>query len=170
MGLQDALRTLGDRLLLGAGTGAAPVWQAGAIPYMVVKGQVVFLLITSRRTGRWIFPKGGIIEGMTPWDAAAYEAFEEAGIEGEIERTPIGSYRAVKLSGIRRVLLVVDMYPMRVTRQLDEWPESAKRHRHWAILPEARRLLADARLAEVAAHLSRREVANVQPAMGLSTQ
>ena len=34
--------------------------QSGALPYAIVNDRVVFLLVTSRRTGRWIFPKGSI--------------------------------------------------------------------------------------------------------------
>jgi len=35
----------------------------------------VFLLVTSRRTGRWIFPKGRLSEGMEPWQSAEREAY-----------------------------------------------------------------------------------------------
>ena len=159
MQVQDWFRNLGDRLYLGASS-APGQHQAGAIPYTLVNGQPVFLIITSRRTGRWIFPKGQEIDGRTPWEVAAYEAMEEAGVEGEIETTPIGSYRTVKMVGIRRTPIRVDMYPLPVTRQLDDWPEKGKRHRHWVILPEAKRLLSDPRLAELAARLSRRLAPN----------
>jgi hypothetical protein len=50
----------------------------------------------------------------------------------------------------------VAMYPLRMTRQLDEWPEKGSRHRHWAILPEARRLLSDPVLVELAGKLAKR--------------
>ena len=55
--------------------------QSGCIPYALVGGQAVFLLITSRRSGRWVFPKGSHMDGKTPWDSAAQEAYEEAGVE-----------------------------------------------------------------------------------------
>jgi 8-oxo-dGTP pyrophosphatase MutT (NUDIX family) len=139
-----------------------PVHQAGAIPYTVVRGQVVFLLITSRRSGRWIFPKGEPIEGLTPWETAAHEAFEEAGVEGEIAREPIGTYRTTKTLSLRRKVIEVDLFPLRVTRQAEEWPEKGYRHRHWAILPEAKRLLSDKRLADIATRLSRRVLAAPQ--------
>ncbi len=66
--------------------------QFGALPYKIVDGQVVVLLITSRGRGKWIFPKGRQMEGKTPWESAELEAYEEAGVVGEIETTPIGSY------------------------------------------------------------------------------
>ena len=36
----------------------APTRQAGAVPYRVTDKGVSVLLVTSRRTGRWVFPKG----------------------------------------------------------------------------------------------------------------
>lgn len=123
--------------------------QAGALPYAVVEGRVAFLLITTRRTGRWIFPKGGIEPGFAPWESAAMEAVEEAGVTGEIAQEPIGSYRA-SMGGNTATLVDVDLYPLRVTQQLDEWREKGQRLRHWAALGEAKRLLADRSLARLA--------------------
>jgi 8-oxo-dGTP pyrophosphatase MutT (NUDIX family) len=130
--------------------------QSGAIPYKIIEGQVAFLIVTSRRTGRWIFPKGAPIEGLTPQEVAAREAFEEAGVEGVIDETALGSYRTVKVKGVRRVAFDVDMYPLAVEMQHETWPETGQRHRHWVLLPEARRLLSEPRLAELAVQLHRR--------------
>jgi 8-oxo-dGTP pyrophosphatase MutT (NUDIX family) len=140
----------------------SPVRQAGAIPYTVVEGRTVFLLVTSRRSGRWIFPKGAPIEGLAPWQVAAREAYEEAGIEGEVETDSIGSYRTLKRT-IPPAFMDVDMYPLRMIRQLDDWPERSTRHRHWVILPEAKRLLSDPRLVALAVALDRR-LTGAQPA------
>ncbi|WP_108396525.1 NUDIX hydrolase [Devosia submarina] len=123
--------------------------QSGALPYSVIDGRVVFLLITSRRTGRWIFPKGDIEPGMTPWESAAVEAMEEAGVSGQIAVDPIGSYRS-SASVDGSSLVDVDLYPLRVETQLDVWKEMDQRLRHWAVLPEARRLLNDRALSRIA--------------------
>jgi 8-oxo-dGTP pyrophosphatase MutT (NUDIX family) len=123
--------------------------QSGALPYSVIDGRVVFLLITSRRTGRWIFPKGDIEPGMTPWESAAVEAMEEAGVSGEVAKDPIGSYRS-SASADGSSLIDVDLYPLRVETQLDVWKEMDQRLRHWAVLPEARRLLNDRALSRLA--------------------
>ena len=125
--------------------------QSGALPYSIVEGRVVFLLVTSRRTGRWIFPKGSISLGMTAWDSAAKEAMEEAGVTGEIGAECIGSYQ----NSDKGVLVDVDLYPLRVESQLDEWQEMDQRLRHWALLAEAKRLLADRSLAGIAETLHR---------------
>ena len=124
--------------------------QAGAIPYSLVDGQVAVLLITSRRTGRWIFPKGGLMEGLDPHDAAAQEALEEAGVEGIVGDQPLGSWRTIKRRGVRVKPIEVDMYPLRVTQQHETWEEQTERRRHWAGLREARQLLYDPHLADLA--------------------
>ncbi len=126
--------------------------QSGALPYAVVDGRVVFLLITSRRTGRWIFPKGDIEPGMTPWESAAEEAMEEAGVTGQIAVEPVGSYRS-SASADGSSLVDVDLYPLLVENQLDVWKEMDQRLRHWAVLPEARRLLNDSALSRLASKL-----------------
>ncbi len=144
-----------DGLLLRA-SGRNVSRQFGAIPYTVVKGQVVFLLVTSRGTGRWIFPKGDPMEGHAPAQVAMQEALEEAGVEGEVDPMPIGRYRAFKTLALRRKVIEVEMYPLRVTQQLGEWQEKGRRHRHWVMLKEARRLLSDAKVAELAVRLNQR--------------
>ncbi|MBX3494145.1 MAG: NUDIX hydrolase, partial [Parvibaculum sp.] len=133
-----------------------PQRQVGVIPYAVVDGQVAVLLVTSRRTGRWIFPKGGLIDGLTPAEAAAREAFEEAGVEGEIESVPLGAYRSFKRRGLRPLPIEVDLYPLRVATQHEEWPEKKQRRRHWATVAEARKLLSEPQLAGLATMLRQR--------------
>jgi 8-oxo-dGTP pyrophosphatase MutT (NUDIX family) len=120
--------------------------QSGALPYTVLDGRVVFLLVTSRRTGRWIFPKGSISAGMTAWDSAAKEAFEEAGVIGEIGTEPVGTYQNTD----KGQLVDIDLYPLRVSEQFDSWDEMDQRLRHWALLAEVRRLLAERALVRVA--------------------
>lgn len=127
--------------------------QAGVIPYAVIDGKVAVLLITSRRTGRWIFPKGGLMEGLDPHDAAAQEALEEAGVEGIVGAEPLGAWRTIKRRGVRVKPIEVDMYPLRVTQQHETWEEQTQRRRHWAGLREARKLLYDPYLADIAMKL-----------------
>ncbi|MGV8854148.1 MAG: NUDIX hydrolase [Devosia sp.] len=129
--------------------------QVGALPYAVVDGRLSVLLITSRRSGRWIFPKGAIEPELSASQSAALEALEEAGVIGQIEDNPIGSYRTG--SDIDGSSLVdVDIYPLLVQTQLDEWKERRQRLRHWAVVSEAQRLLADPALGRIAVALARR--------------
>lgn len=136
--------------------------QYGALPYAIVDGQLVVLLITSRGRGKWIFPKGGLMEGMTPWESAAHEAYEEAGVVGQIEHTPIGSY-ILPVNEERPQPVEVDIFPMRVTDQREDWKEQRARYRHWAVLAEARRLITHDGLADVAVALAQRELGGGRP-------
>lgn len=107
--------------------------QYGVLPYRTGKaGAVEILLVTSRRTGRWVIPKGHPIGGLTPSDSAAREAFEEAGMEGDTGTVEIGAYRYTKLLrfGLTRRARVI-VFPMQVTRELRAWPEQHQRRRQW---------------------------------------
>jgi 8-oxo-dGTP pyrophosphatase MutT (NUDIX family) len=130
--------------------------QIGALPYTVIDGRIVFLLVTSRRSGRWIVPKGSLIVGETPWRSAELEALEEAGVEGIVDPEPIGTYRTIKKGGLSRSVVEVDLYPLCVTKQHDTWLEQGKRHRHWVLLRDAKRLLSDPALPELVTKFSRR--------------
>ena len=60
---------------------ARPNVQYAALPYRTSEASgVEVLLVTSRTTRRWIIPKGWPKRGMPPYDTAAREAFEEAGV------------------------------------------------------------------------------------------
>jgi 8-oxo-dGTP pyrophosphatase MutT (NUDIX family) len=101
--------------------------QAAAIPYRIEGGEVEILLVTSRKNGRWIVPKGMIGLRASPGDTARREAFEEAGVLGEINSTPIGTYRNRKWGGE----WTVAVYMMEVHTEVDRWPESSQRQRRW---------------------------------------
>jgi 8-oxo-dGTP pyrophosphatase MutT (NUDIX family) len=152
------LRGLGRALLrcpdqIGGASGEAlgsGQYQFGAIPYRHVDGEIVFLIITSRGTGKWIFPKGGLIEGLSPAESAAQEAYEEAGVRGNIGAQPVGNYSTLKTRSGVETLVPVQMYPLVVAEQLDDWPEKSQRRRHWVTLGEARRLLSEPGLVVLA--------------------
>src|SRR5882672_5945340 len=65
--------------------------QVAAVCYRVRSGAIEFLLVQTRG-GRWIFPKGGAEPGLTRAQAAALEAFEEAGVHGRIEEASFSRY------------------------------------------------------------------------------
>lgn len=90
------------------------------------------MLITSRRRKRWVIPKG-IIEGpLTPRESAAQEAWEEAGITGQVSQSAINSYRYNKWGGTCQV----KVFLLQVETVLDNWPERW-RDRQWLSVKEA---------------------------------
>ena len=96
------------------------------------------MLVTSRGTGRWVLPKGWPKKRHTGPGIAALEAFEEAGLKGEVAADSIGMYRYPKrMPKGRTVECDVDVYLMRVAELLEDWPERAERQRRWFTLAEA---------------------------------
>lgn len=107
-----------------------PWWfyqQSGVIPYQVEQDKVEVLLITSRRSGRWIIPKGVIEQGISAAESAAREAYEEAGVRGKVSPTPIGEYQYNKWGGV----CTVKVFTMEVQLVLETWPEAGSRRRQW---------------------------------------
>ncbi|MBK1864732.1 NUDIX hydrolase [Aestuariivirga sp. YIM B02566] len=123
---------------------SAPVrLQYGALPLRPsASGRSDILLITSRDTGRWIIPKGWPMRGKDGWEVAAREAFEEAGIEGEIQAQAIGAYHYTKRRPAGRSLTCrVEVFPFGVVSELKRWPERHQRRRQWFTAVEAASLV-----------------------------
>jgi len=124
---------------------SGPRIQAGVVPFRTSASGTELLLITSNTSKVWIFPKGTIEAGQTAPQAAAREAFEEAGVSGPLLTEPIGTYRYARLD----VEYVVEMFAMEVEREHDNWPEKAARQRQWIALDECQTLIGHAHLEQV---------------------
>ena len=112
--------------------------QYAALPFRIVDDKVQILLVTSRRSKRWILPKGWPEWGMTPAECAKREAYEEAGVKGRIFDLPIGIYSYVKiLPDAERLPCLAVVYPMRVTKVLKSYPEQDDRRRKWVTRKKA---------------------------------
>ena len=91
------------------------------------------LLVTTRRSRRWIIPKGWPIKGLKPAKSAAREAFEEAGVRGKVGGKAVGLFTYKKVldeSGVEATC-EVKVYPLRVERQSAAWPEFGQRITQW---------------------------------------
>ena len=106
--------------------------QSGVIPFRFRRGRLEVALVTSSSGSRWTIPKGHIEPELSPQDSAAKEAYEEAGLIGQVQHRSIGAYRYVKREAVREV----DVYLMAVTDTLREWPEQHRRRR-WLTVEEA---------------------------------
>jgi 8-oxo-dGTP pyrophosphatase MutT (NUDIX family) len=75
---------------------------------------------------------------MSPHQAAAQEALEEAGVIGEIGRKALGTFRYPKqLASGAIILAKVTVFPLAVSRELDDWPEKDIREQAWFSQDEA---------------------------------
>lgn len=128
--------------------------QFGALCWRKHKDKVQVLLVTSRRTKRWILPKGWPMDGATPVQAAEREAWEEAGVKGKSKPVCLGIYSYYK--GIdKKTLLpcVVAVFPVKVRTIANDWPERKERKRRWVSLKKASKLVSEPELAALLLHL-----------------
>ena len=111
--------------------------QYAALPWRKAQ-RFEILLITSRETRRWIIPKGWPMPGQSSAESAAQEAYEEAGIRGQMAEQAMGHYTYSKRQrGGARKRFRVEVFAMEVTEVLDLWPEAHERARQWLSPEEA---------------------------------
>lgn len=113
---------------------------AGVVPLTSDK-QYVLLIQSTRRKG-WVLPKGGWETDEECTEAAAREAWEEAGISihidydlGEIVET-----RPPKKASKDKALY--RFYEATVMVESEDWPERHKRERRWMTFAQAKEALA----------------------------
>jgi 8-oxo-dGTP pyrophosphatase MutT (NUDIX family) len=115
-----------------------PGRQFAALPLAIRDGETMVMLVTSRETRRWVLPKGWAEAGVAPHDLAAREAFEEAGLVGNVMPEAVGHFTYEKrLANGQTVRCKVGVYPLWVTQELDDWPEHHQRERRWLTVAEA---------------------------------
>ena len=129
-----------------------PRQQYAALCYRVKKktGELEMLLLTSRDTGRWVIPKGWPMEGKLCHEAAAREAYEEAGVKGEAGAARIGTYLYDK--GMRhglKVQCMVQVYPLLVMDMLKDFPEKGSRKIEWVPFREGAGRVAEPMLRDL---------------------
>ncbi|KAM3221778.1 hypothetical protein P3L10_021048 [Capsicum annuum] len=88
-----------------------------------------FLLISSQKNPRMMFPKVGWEIDESLEEAASRETFEEAGVVGEVEVQVriLGTWSFKSKS--QGTFHEGHMFPLRVLEELDEWPEKTVRRR-----------------------------------------
>ena len=130
--------------------------QFAALPYRIKDGKVQVMLITSRGTGRWILPKGWPMDGVTAAEAAATEAYEEAGVEGDASHSVLGFYSYTKYHEGERYPVLVAVFGLKVRRLLNDWPEQHERNRKWMGRKKAAKLLDEPELRQIVRHFDPR--------------
>lgn len=123
--------------------------QVGVLPWRIQRdGAMRILLITSRGRERWIVPKGWPVSGYPLLVAASREAFEEAGVIGDISPAPVTTYRYTKiLDDGSQAPCLVEVFGMNVRGTLSHWREKGQRQRRWFSLEETAERLDDTELA-----------------------
>jgi 8-oxo-dGTP pyrophosphatase MutT (NUDIX family) len=129
-----------------------PRQQYAALCYRFKKktGELEMLLMTSRDTGRWVIPKGWPMSGKLSHEVAEREAFEEAGVRGEVEQTALGSFTYPKVlkDGIK-VPCRVQVYPLLVTELAKTFKEKGERRLEWVSCNEAVKRVREPELRDI---------------------
>jgi len=124
--------------------------QFAALCYRMKGEKVQVLLVTSRGSRRWIIPKGWPIDGLTPAQSAAREAFEEAGVTGRVHELCLGVFSYAKYvdrsTGLPCLAMV---YPLRVKSLGTDYPERGERRRKWFSRKKAAQRIAEPELAHM---------------------
>lgn len=127
-----------------------PLKQIAALPVVETASGPLVLLITTRGRGHWTIPKGWPKPGVTDSALAAQEAFEEAGVEGDISPEPIGSFLYTKRFHLFSwAKCSVDVYALRTRCQVLHWPEKPARKAMWVEPGNAACIVRDEQLAAV---------------------
>ncbi|XP_062233155.1 nudix hydrolase 21, chloroplastic-like [Phragmites australis] len=112
----------------------------GCVPYRVRAddGEVEVLVISSQKKGAAggvLIPKGGWELDESMDEAARREAMEEAGVVGEIAGPALGRwwYRSRSYDATYEGIVL----PLRVTAEMERWPEMTARRREWLTAAEA---------------------------------
>jgi len=125
--------------------------QHGALCYRHTKKGLRILLVSSRRTRRWISPKGWPMTGRTPHETAAREAWEEAGVKGIPNPQALGFYSYLKYINPKlTITCTVQLFALEVREQMVSFPEKGERKTRWmkprkaakrVLEPELKRLI-----------------------------
>lgn len=85
--------------------------------------------------------------GKTAWETAAQEAWEEAGVVGRVVDQPLGNFAYDKMRAPKEPLPCdVSVFPLRVERVADKFPERKERRRKWFDATKAARKVAEPQL------------------------
>jgi len=136
--------------------------QVAAVCYRARAKGIEFLLVQTN-SGHWTFPKGKAEPGLTYAQAAALEAFEEAGVHGRMEEASFARYVRRKRSDLRDASrsaaksaekeLIVQAHLCEVSRL--EPPQESDRNPTWFSPEKAKRRLREDRTTEYGSELAR---------------
>ncbi|XP_058722574.1 nudix hydrolase 18, mitochondrial-like [Vicia villosa] len=114
----------------------------GCIPYRyksngTQENEIEVLLISAQKGSGMQFPKGGWESDESMEQAALRETIEEAGVIGCVESN-LGKW--CYKSKRQPIMHEGYMFPMLVSKELDNWPEMNLRKRKWLTVDEAKEI------------------------------
>ncbi len=137
-------------IFLGGGSKTDVRTQFAALCYRYRKGKLEVLLITSRSSRRWIVPKGWPMDGKSPPETAAIEAWEEAGVTGDADGRCIGVFTYSKDTDEMGAFPCLAMlFAIEVSDIAEIYPEAKERERVWVSRKKAAKMVDEPELARI---------------------
>ena len=99
--------------------------RIAACPFVRRGGKLHVVLVTGRRHGAWLLPKGRPEDDLVSRQVAELEAWEEAGVVGKAHGRP-SRFTVARQCGDRRVVVA---YVILVQSLAQTWPEHRERIR-----------------------------------------
>lgn len=109
--------------------------EIGAFPFLLKKGKIQIIIITSTSGKSWILPKGHPENHLNKSQVAELETYEEAGVKGTI----INSKLRKEFKRDEDNMLII--YPLLIKDILDTWPEQDIRERRLVSIKKALNLV-----------------------------
>jgi len=127
--------------------------KVAAVCYRIGDAGIEFLLVRTG-SGHWTFPKGSVEPGLTHAQAAALEAYEEAGVHGRMEEAAFTRYTLGKRSRARPGArsLPINAHLCEVLRL--SRPQESGRNRTWFSPAEAKHRLREDRASSDGAEMA----------------
>ena len=125
--------------------------QVGGLCYRIRNERAEILLVTTRGAGRWIIPKGWPLAGETAGASALQECWEEAGVVGTLSGSALGAFTYVKDRAEDDHPHSVTVFPVKVKRLEDKYPEAKQRRRKWFSTAKAAQRVTEPELRQMLA-------------------
>ena len=119
--------------------------KTGVVATREKNGRTEVLLVSTKNNG-WGLPKGNLMPELGKKKTALEEAYEEAGVLGEIADD--------RKATIEHPDWTLDLYPMKISKLLKKWPEMDWREREWVPLKKVEKWLAYPALVECVEELA----------------
>jgi len=99
--------------------------EIGAFIYQRKDERLQLMLVSNRKGTRWILPKGQPEREQLDVEVALDEAYEEAGIIGRVDDSPVEVLHYTSSTGD----VDLHVYKMKIGHLVEDWPEQSFRQR-----------------------------------------
>ena len=126
--------------------------RVAVVPVLKKNNKHQVCLVTSRCKRKWIVPTGKPEKHLSDAEVAILEAYEEAGVQGKLDKSFRKSIEVCSPSG--KKFRKTELFLINVDRQLNKWPEMKQRRRKFVDIAKLDRFVCCQTLSKtIQAHL-----------------